>query len=342
MNIEDDPSVEVIRAAIELVTSFEKHKVFDRLRLLMSEEAATKVREQFASEQRWLTPFDWPFLHEASQKLNSILSDNWLYPYGPRKYRDQLNYIKSLWNFVALDGMRALDFGSGHTAPHLMSTFLYINGATTSFSVEPLPIADEADAARMVLHFLLLALQDPKAWTVGRSDPSRLVERAAQFDLSNLSSGRLAGSFDRTGVDYRNGLAEQYDNISDLDLIYSIAVFEHIMKLDEVFSMLIGKLKPGGHMCHVIDFSDHNFHAGLTPLRWAYMTPGGGDGNGINRVRLSRMVEIMRRSGLEILHIDRWKSESSKQIRGNLLPEYENLSDEDLETYTATIIARKM
>lgn len=342
MKIEDDPAAEIIRTAIELITSFEKYRAFDRIRQLMSDDTAAKAREQFASEQRWLTPFDWPFLHEASQKLNSILSDNWLYPYGPRKYRDQLSYIKSLWNFISVDGMRTLDFGSGHTAPHLMSTFLYVNGAATSFSVEPLPIADEADAARMVLHLLLLALQDPVAWTVGRSDPSKLVERAARFDLSNLSSGRLAGSFDRTGIDYRNGLAEQYEDIADLDLIHSIAVFEHIMELDEIFSMLSAKLRPGGHMCHVIDFSDHNFHAGHTPLRWAYMTPDGGDGNDINRVRLSKMVEIMRRSGLTILHIDRWKSESAEQIRGNLLPEYEILSDDDLETYTATIIARKM
>jgi hypothetical protein len=103
-------------------------------------------------------------------------------------------------------------------------------------------------------------------------------------------------------------------------------------------------MKPGGIVVHNIDFRSHevhplwNGHFEYSDIEWKVVR--GRAPYLINRVPLSRHLELLKENGFEIIHLDRLYGENCIR-KGKLARRFENLSEDDLTTKWAMVIARK-
>ena len=129
-----------------------------------------------------------------------------------------------------------------------------------------------------------------------------------------------------------------------LDLIFSQAVLEYVAPLDEVYRAMSVWLKKGHYASHVIDFSAH----GLSPFwngHWAYSDHEWRLARGrreifLNREPLSAYLAYAEKSGLEIMLLKKdYRNDGLKAAQ--LLPRYQTLDAEDLQTRGAMMVLRK-
>ncbi|MCX7048139.1 MAG: hypothetical protein NTX50_21975 [Candidatus Sumerlaeota bacterium] len=128
------------------------------------------------------------------------------------------------------------------------------------------------------------------------------------------------------------------------DWIYSQAALEHVDRLEECTAAQSRWLRPGGFVTHEIDFDCHwtsrlwNGHWARSDATWKLMR--GRRPYLINRAPCSRHVALLEQCGLEIVSVKRRRRPNSL-TRGSLAPAFKRLSDEDLQTAGAFIVARK-
>jgi SAM-dependent methyltransferase len=131
---------------------------------------------------------------------------------------------------------------------------------------------------------------------------------------------------------------------NSVDFIFSTAVMEHVDDVEKVYGSCNSWLKSGGLMIHSIDFRSHethplwNGHFEYSDTEWKIIE--GKTSYLINRVPLSKHIELIKKNGFEIVKIEKriWDNEISKK---DLTSRFENLSDSDLTTSWAYIVARK-
>ena len=129
-----------------------------------------------------------------------------------------------------------------------------------------------------------------------------------------------------------------------IDMIYSQAVLEHVDNLAYTYKALYRWLKPGGFMSNDIDFTCHgmakewNGHWAYSDIIWKIMK--GRKPYLINRQPHSSHIDLMRKSGFEIIYDNRTKNTSGIQ-RKHLVSKFKNISDDDLVTISAFIQAIK-
>jgi len=136
--------------------------------------------------------------------------------------------------------------------------------------------------------------------------------------------------------------AEIEDN--SVDLIISQAALEHIEDLSDAYSSMSRWLRPGGMISHQIDFSAHgladewNGHWAYSDLLWKLIR--GKRQWLINRHPYSVHRKLIEQNGFEIIRVIK-EQDTSGFINSRLDRQFANISDEDLTTRTAYILAVK-
>ena len=137
----------------------------------------------------------------------------------------------------------------------------------------------------------------------------------------------------------------QADNIkpATLDLVFSQAVLQYT-DLDLVYSSINKWLKPNGFMSHSIDLASLGSHS-MWNGHWAYNTFEWkffsiGKKMLINRAPLSCHKNLLVKYHFNLLHTLSYKKESGLR-KEQLAKEYRQLSNEDVETHAAYMLAVK-
>jgi predicted SAM-dependent methyltransferase len=129
-----------------------------------------------------------------------------------------------------------------------------------------------------------------------------------------------------------------------VDHIYSQAVLEHIDDLDGAYDAMRRWLRPAGLMTHQVDFRCHR-KADVWNGHWAYSDPTwklivGRRPYLLNRAPHSRHVELLRKHRFDILADRTFRAESGLR-RGQLARRFRSLSDDDLTTSGAFLVAAR-
>lgn len=137
------------------------------------------------------------------------------------------------------------------------------------------------------------------------------------------------------------------------DLIVSRAVLEHIPP--RLLMKIIGGsreiLRAGGHICHLIDMSDHwehqdksisrlNFLAQRGPLWWLANL---NSQNYQNRLRRAEFIALFERAGFDIIAADGEPDQRAMESLRSLdvIPQYRTWPPQELAVLVSTIIARR-
>ncbi|MEX0734732.1 MAG: methyltransferase domain-containing protein [Steroidobacteraceae bacterium] len=127
-----------------------------------------------------------------------------------------------------------------------------------------------------------------------------------------------------------------------VDFIFSQAVLEHIDDLDGVYAAMRRWLRPAGLMSHQIDFQCHrkadtwNGHWTYSDFAWKVVV--GRRAYLLNRAPHSRHLAMLAKNGFEVV-IDRPVRTTSVLKRRQLAARFRELSDEDLTTSGAYLVA---
>jgi len=133
---------------------------------------------------------------------------------------------------------------------------------------------------------------------------------------------------------------------SSVDLVFSIAVLEHVRKPLRSLSESLRILRPGGYALHQIDYEDHRGRgaAGWDFLRfpasaWERMHTGEQARNYTNRLRHSQWCRLIDEVGFEVVEtsFDRVSPPDSPEVHCDIGP----LAEDDLEIQSAHFILRK-
>lgn len=178
------------------------------------------------------------------------------------------------------------------------------------------------------------------------------------WHLDNSARARAAECFIQPGKPFSGFNPEriryliQPDGLSKLksevDLVFSRAVLEHVNDLDATFADMARALKDGGILLHQVDLKSHGLHRRnpldfLTwpPALWAWMHSHKGVPN---RWRVDRYRDAMRRSGFEtllLLPTDVVEASVVHEVRPHLASPFRSLSDDDLSWLGFWLIGRK-
>ena len=148
------------------------------------------------------------------------------------------------------------------------------------------------------------------------------------------------------GVYYRSEYNRDSLMENSCDLIVSQAVLEHVMNIDELYNWMANWLKKGGVISHQIDFKSHgtaldwNGHWTYNENQWVIARNPKTFRN-LNRWPFSAHVWAIEAAGFEILFTKRVETPSSIKRRHLARRWQQSVTDEDLKTSGAYIIARK-
>lgn len=169
---------------------------------------------------------------------------------------------------------------------------LLLEGTRRVIANNIFPLTDRLDEAyaRTLLLFLL-ALRD--------ADPLRFDAIAEWVGSGEERSARLRpecfvplGSVGAEVLDLPDG---------SVDVVFSMAVLEHVDRPAEVVAKCYALLRPGGWCLHAVDLRDHRDFS--RPLEFLKLTPEqyrAATGDSENRVRAGEWLDLFRAAGFEI------------------------------------------
>lgn len=177
-----------------------------------------------------------------------------------------------------------------------------------------------------------------------------LIEKKSMI-IKKILNNEVASNQKLLSIDY---FCPWYDSkvISDtsVDMIFSQAVLEHVDDLENTYKAMSRWLKKGGIMSHQIDFKSHgtsefwNGHWKYSALKWKVLK--GRRKFLINRAPLSKHIELHEKNGFKIISVIRVNTYPDKIYKGainrnHLAPEFQNISEEDLNATHAHILSQK-
>ena len=129
-----------------------------------------------------------------------------------------------------------------------------------------------------------------------------------------------------------------------IDLLFSHVVMTQVTDLESVYGRCGRWVKPGGWMSHQLDLTslgtaeEWNGHLAYSELEWKIIA--GRRPYFVNREPLATHLSLMERNGFELVQVLR-DGPGGGISRDELAPRWRGISDEDLATDTAFVIARK-
>jgi hypothetical protein len=174
-------------------------------------------------------------------------------------------------------------------------------------------------------------------------DPAR-VEAIRQAVKQSVSS--QASPVDGILIRYIPSQGEYAAMIKDIEveMIFSQAVMQYEQDLERAYTVYYQRLKPQGWMSHQIDFSAHetsgvwNGHWSYSDFTWRIIC--GAQPYYLSRNPMSVHVQRIQEAGFELVTVLQNQGEGGIE-RSRLAERYRALSDEDLRTRNAFLVARK-
>lgn len=163
---------------------------------------------------------------------------------------------------------------------------------------------------------------------------ARLAECLAGASLSSKGGPIRYGTWDD----------EVAPGAGEVDLIFSHVVLCHVDDLDALYARCARMMKPGAWMSHQTEFSslgttpEWNGHRRYGDLAWKVIR--GRRPYFINREPLATHLALLDRHGFDVVEVQRGKR-ADGITRQQLAPRWSGISDDDLDTYGAYLIARK-
>lgn len=131
---------------------------------------------------------------------------------------------------------------------------------------------------------------------------------------------------------------------NSVDFVFSQAVMQHVDDLPKAYAAAARWLRPGGIMSHQVDFDcmglgeTWNAHWSYSERTWTLIR--GRRSYAINREPLSHHLDLLTRHGMEIVAVVPIAGEGGIG-RDALHERFQTITDEDLATASAHILARK-
>lgn len=189
------------------------------------------------------------------------------------------------------------------------------------------------------------AFAEPRATVYEEVIDELAAEGCPVADLRGFSS--LEDLLERTGAVYLTNGMDSLRSIptGSVDIIWSQAVLEHIRvrQLPALLGELRRILSDTGTMSHRIDYKDHldrSLNNLRFPTRIWEAEAMARSGFYTNRIRNTEFLGLIEAAGFELtdVHLDYWPEVPLP--RRKLAKEFQSLSDEDLRTRGATVVAK--
>lgn len=316
----------------------DNQQTFDAAALKEALAADSKrfVREVLAP---YMADVPWDFADHVWREAHNRLSKDLLWRHNPERAKGLYKRYRGSVDSIA--GKRILDFGCGKSNPLALSSLFYVNGAAETFAVDLSPANEKASGESLFMLFRN-ALALPDGYKDEDVDWATFASRVHEFNLDALSRGDFQNGIGEAKCRYHVIGHEQYAGVmSDIDYVYSQSVLEHVFGLGDVLKSLRGVMKKGGIMAHQVDFHDHRRRYlgmdGINP--WLFLTEDTEFARThCNRIRYTEMSEIIEQSGFKIVVGKRSRRPFPPELREQLLPQFKDLSDIDLETLMAHFV----
>jgi SAM-dependent methyltransferase len=230
-----------------------------------------------------------------------------------------------------LAGKRLVEYGPGDIPG--VALLMYAAGAEHVACVDRFPMFRPSAFAAEVIRILVASLPPHR----------RLRAQRALNDAVDPAQGLRAGC-----VEYlvtRDGLSGLH---SEVDLVYSRAVLEHVNDIAGTFDDMSSSLRAGGIAIHLVDLKSHGLHSqsALDFLAWpSWMWWLMYSAKGVpNRWRIDRYRAEANRVGLAITRLietDRYEASELSAVRPALAREFAHLSDAELAVKGFWMICEK-
>jgi SAM-dependent methyltransferase len=149
-------------------------------------------------------------------------------------------------------------------------------------------------------------------------------------------------SINKKFLDYISSELTESD-LTNVDIIYSNNVLEHVKNVELNIKSMWRILKPGGFLYHNIDLRDHyNFNSPFLFYKYdnhiwqTYLTREGVSYT--NRLRFDDFIRLFKENGFEIIHFQTIKQECDINT---LSPEYKTKDIDSLQTTGLSILLKK-
>ncbi len=244
-------------------------------------------------------------------------------------------------------GLSFLNFGCGRYHPFGVSLLALLAGARRTSACDLEPIADPERAAQATLDLITEVLSDPRtslgAEAATRVELLRRIEAVVKLD--RFKRGDLLGAVEPRALDYR--VESIYDTTlpeAAFDLIVSRDVFEHLADVPRALAILYDRLRPGGLMLLMIDFSDHRRYQNPREyFHWSHLLDTDEPTHlNTNRLRFSQYRAMFEQVGFDTLD---YESQSIEPLpvgaKASLALMYREMTDSNLAVSRAVAVLRR-
>ncbi len=328
---------DVLFSALHAVVFGDRQHV-KSLKKLLDEPDAEQILAKLKSDYRNDYKFSWRYLDQLSQRIDEINNHNVFCPFAAKRNQLYLNLLSTVLVKVNLEGARVLDFGCGKDAPFSLAAILLANGASRAFAIDVVD-ADLPMACRALSRAATDMVVRPAEWRLSSRSAADIRARALAFDVFDVTPTTVMPALAAMGLTHSVGSLEACADLAPIDLVMSVSVLEHVMDLPAVVATFARVVRPGGYMCHTVDFSHHGTMFAAHEHQWQHLT----DETlryGVNRHRLSDMVRLFAAVGFDVEIERHIVVPPDAAVRASLLPQFRDASDDDLATLQATLVCR--
>ena len=229
-----------------------------------------------------------------------------------------------------VDGQVLLEYGPGDLPG--VAALMGARGAAKVWCVDRFPLVNLSTKNAQALQTLIAAEPEP-----GRTRLAACFGRDARG--MTLSPERIQYLVRPSGLSQMR---------SEVDLVYSRAVLEHVDDLEASLADMLTALRPGGLGIHLVDLRSHGLHwrnpldfLTWSPRLWAWMYSAKGVPN---RWRVDRYRAILARLPVEVLVLEPTHLASLDdvaEVRGQLAEPFRQVCDDDLRCLGFWLVFRK-
>jgi SAM-dependent methyltransferase len=237
-----------------------------------------------------------------------------------------------------------LDFGCGVHDPIAAGCYYYLNGFSRSVASDLQNPRNPVYSAVSMYEILADVALFTDRYVRAGCDRRMFAERFLELPAGDFATGEFERALQRLAgrVDLRVGPLLDLDIADDeLGLVISFAVLERIEDLVGVMQWLFRKSRPGAAQYHFIDMADPRSYApGSAFHSWSFLTEDASP-NGMNRLRKSDYIRSIEDAGFEIVAVKAQESDIPHAVFRKLLPEWRDMSEEDLRTLKLHLTLRR-